>query len=49
MHSSEGYCGMDSGGWLWMRDGMARGLEVEGACLPVEDGWLLHWRRVIAE
>ena len=32
-----------------MHDGMAGGLEVEGACLPVEEGWLLHWRRVIAE
>ena len=32
-----------------MHDGMAGGLEVEGACLPIEDGWLLHWRRVIAE
>ena len=49
MHSSEGDCGMDSGGWLWMRDGMAGDLEVEGACLLVEGGWLMHWRRVIAE
>ena len=32
-----------------MRDGMARGLEDEGACLLVEGGWLMHWRRVIAE
>ena len=32
-----------------MRDGMERGLEDEGACLLVEGGWLLHWRRVIAE
>ena len=32
-----------------MRDGMAGGLEVEGACLPVEDGWLLGWRFVAAE
>ena len=27
----EGDCGMDSRGWLWMHDGMAGGLEVEGA------------------
>ena len=27
---------MDSRGWLWMRDEMAGGLEVEGACLLVE-------------
>lgn len=32
-----------------MHDGMAGDLEVEGACLLVEGGWLLHWRRVIAE
>ena len=32
-----------------MRDGMAGGLEDEDACLVVEGGWLLHWRRVIAE
>lgn len=32
-----------------MGDGMARGLEVEGACLPVEGGWLLGWRFVAAE
>ena len=32
-----------------MRDGMAGGFEDEGACLQVEGGWLLHWRRVIAE
>ena len=32
-----------------MRDGMAGGLEVEGAGLPVEEGWLLGWRFVIAE
>ena len=32
-----------------MHDGMAGGLEDEGACLPIEGGWLLHWRRVIAE
>ena len=32
-----------------MRDGMAGGLEDEGACLPIEEGWLLRWRRVIAE
>lgn len=32
-----------------MRDGMAGGLEDEGACLPIEDGWLQNWRRVIAE
>ena len=32
-----------------MRDGMAGGLEDEGACLLVEGGWLLGWRFVIAE
>ena len=39
-----------------MRDGMAGGLEDEGACLPVEGaclvvegGWLLRWRRMAAE
>lgn len=39
-----------------MRDGMAGGLEDEGACLPVEGaclvvegGWLQNWRFVIAE
>ena len=32
-----------------MRDGMARGLEDEGACLLVEGGWLLGWRFVAAE
>ena len=39
-----------------MRDGMAGGLEdegacllVEGACLVVEGGWLQNWRFVIAE
>ena len=32
-----------------MRDGMAGDLEVEGACLLVEGGWLLHWRFVLSE
>ena len=32
-----------------MHDGMAGGLEAEGACLLVEGGWLLGWRFVIAE
>ena len=32
-----------------MRDGMAGDLEVEGACLPIEEGWLLGWRFVAAE
>ena len=32
-----------------MRDGMAGGLEDEGACLPIEEGWLLHWRFVLSE
>ena len=32
-----------------MRDGIAGGLEVEGACLVFEGGWLLRWRFVIAE
>ena len=32
-----------------MGDGMAGGLEDEGACLLVEGGWLLHWRFVLSE
>ena len=40
----------------WIREdgygcvmGWQGGLEDEGACLPIEGGWLLGWRFVIAE